>query len=398
MTGRSLKLFRKTASKKLSEETESCKKSHVQVSAASKLKILDAVLENRSEAASSTDEETLESSSYINHGTLIAPIPRKAEVAYNPPNSIFVGVPTRSDGRYKYMKKILPWKRGYSSKRSSFSSSTQIHSPYISKTALNNLSPILRNSSQEVERSAWQSPTSLCSSTPVYYTPLQVETPPSVVEMNVPLSTSDSFTLPIVVSPAYKFVPIGCNESEEDDCDCTCSSEDYDICKPTSSDLDSMDKYSSNANDFGELNSLQEFKRDAPSCELRGTRSDPVCESRTIRHTIEDTIPVHDATPFEIDNTAANDNPLGNNVGIECTKVKSAYSIPKTRSSYSIDSINEEFSVVSLYEAEPTHSQSTDIDAVKEDKYEPNLNEMPSIWEQVSSLLTCGAQLNAVIS
>ena len=264
---------------------------------------------------------------------------------------------------------------------------------------MSKLSPALRNSSQVVEGSAWQRPTSLSSRPSAHHhdVPRQDKTPPSVVEMNVPLSTSDSFTLPVVISPAYKFVPIGCNESEEDDCDCTFSSEDYDICKSRSSDSDWMDKYSSNGNETAELHSLQEFKCEAHPCELRGTRSDPVCANRNGSNT-EGVDSEDDATPFEIDQKTTNDNSSENDVGIECAKVNCAHALSKTRSSHSMDSINEEFSVVSLYEAEPTHSKSIDIDAVKEDKYEPNLSEIRSVWEQVTSLLSCGAQLNAVIS
>ena len=133
MTGYSLKLFtRKNTFKK---EAENCKKSHAKGSAAAKANIIDAVLENRSEAASSTDEETLESSSCANHGFLIAPIPRKA-ADFTPPNSMFVDVPKRSGGRYKqHVKKMLPWKLGYSSKRSSNSSksSPQIQSTLVRK-------------------------------------------------------------------------------------------------------------------------------------------------------------------------------------------------------------------------------------------------------------------------
>jgi hypothetical protein len=295
-------------------------------------KSINAVLENESQADSSTDIETLESSTCINHGFLAVPKPRRYDT-FVPPKSMFDGVPKRGKSK---VKKLLPWKR-YQSAKSSVSSrsSHAVQSPYISKSSFNNLSPLLRNSGQ-ISESAWQKPAPFIHLDSSINDESKQEmpiTPPSVVEMNVPLSTSDSFTLPIVISPAFKFVPIGYS-SDEDDC-CSFHSSDYDVSR--------VDKSGD------------------------------------------------ELTPFELDHRASNQSRDDSIDKYESSE--SDIKLCKARSSSSLDLISEEFSLVSLYEAEQTKSQSSDNEDCGQTQTQANSGDLWFLWEQVALLLSCGAQL-----
>jgi hypothetical protein len=116
--------------------------------------------------------------------------------------------------------------------------------------------------------------------------------------MNVPLSTSDSFSLPVVISPAYKFVPIG-YESDDNDDDCTFSSGDYDICK-SDSELDSIDKFSTNKKGVVESKSFVDASQTAAkSYDMRVIRSEPTRAAGYRSSQVERTQTEDDLTPFE---------------------------------------------------------------------------------------------------
>lgn len=312
-------------------------------------KIFDAVSENRSQAASSTDEETLESYSCANYGYFIAPIPRKTE-EFTPPKSVYDGVPKRIatyGGRSK--AKIVPWKRGSRSKSS----------PYMSKTSLHKLSPALRNSDQ-LQGSAWNKPTPCVFQCSVARESKKDNTLPSIIEVNTSLSSSsDSSPLPVVISPAYKFVPIGCSSEEaDDDVDYTSfSSADYDICQ-SQSDLE-FDIFASDMKESLEPTICVESK-EAKAYEIRAIRSEPI----STMNDMDDNI---DLTPFEMDQ--------------------------KSRSSLSNDDISEKFSVVSLH-AEPTRKSLSieDCNKKKESTQYEHHSSMLFLWEQVASIMNCGMQ------
>jgi hypothetical protein len=284
---------------------------------------------------------------------------------------MFDGVPKRGKSK---VKKLLPWKR-YQSAKSSVSSrsSHAVQSPYISKSLFNNLSPLLRNSGQ-ISESAWQKPAPFIHLDSSINDESKQEmpiTPPSVVEMNVPLSTSDSFTLPIVISPAFKFVPIGYS-SDEDDC-CSFHSSDYDVCK-SNSDLDSIYKYSSDINQARTSNSAAAAQNaEKPKNDTRVDKSGD------------------ELTPFELDHRASHQSRDDSIDKYESSE--SDIKLCKARSSSSLDLISEEFSLVSLYEAEQTKSQSSDNKDCGQTQTQANSGDLWFLWEQVTLLLSCGAQL-----
>lgn len=341
--------------------------------------LIDAIQENRSQSDSSTDEETLESSTCINNGFLIVPIPRRQD-AFVPPKSMFDGVPKRR--KSKSMTKLLGWNTRSQSTKSSVSSSRTVQSPYISKSSFNNLSPSLRSSGQ-MSGSAWQKPTS--SIIPLRSSindeeSTQHVTPPSVVEMNVPLSTSDSFTLPIVISPAFKFVPIGYS-SDADDC-CSFHSSDYDVCK-SNSDLDSSNRYS------------EDVKKSQANSSAAADASD-VNEDHAAQNTEkpndmkEATKSEVDLTPFELDHGMSSQSRDDSIDKFESSE--SDIKLSKTRSSSSLVIISREFSIVSLYDAEPTKSQSSDNEDCRQNSQtQARLGDFWFLWEQVTSLVYCGA-------
>jgi hypothetical protein len=205
--------------------------------------------------------------------------------------------------------------------------------------------------------------------------------------MNVPLSTSDSFSLPVVISPAYKFVPIG-YESDDNDDDCTFSSGDYDICK-SDSELDSIDKFSTNKKGVVESKSFVDASQTAAkSYGMRVIRSEPTRAAGYRSSQVERTQTEDDLTPFEIDQNTSNSSGQG-----QSKKCSSTYSIPLTRSSSSLDLLNEEFSIVTTtYESEETKPQSIDNDDCKNDKAESDSVDLWFILEQVASLMSCGAR------
>lgn len=307
-------------------------------------KIFDAVSENRSQSASSTDEETVEESySCANYGYFIAPMPRKAK-EYTPPNSVYDGIPKQlatCGGRSK--SKIVPWKRRSQSKTS----------PYMSKTSVHKLSPALRNS-EHLQGSAWQKPVASTCHCSFIDESKKDDTLPSIVEVDTSLSSSsDSSTLPVIISPAFKFVPIGCSsEEEEDDVDYTSfSSTDYDICQ---SDVE-FDKFTSDMKESLETTSCVESNQ-AKICATRAIRSEPTSAVNDVNNEI-------DLTPFEMDQ--------------------------KSRSSWS----NDGFSVVSLY-AQPMRKSSSIKECNNENEntqYEHN-SSMLFLWQQVASIMNCGMQ------
>ena len=350
-------------------------------------KFLDAVLDNRSEAASSTDEETLtlESSSCcrINHGLLIAPIPRRTEV-FDPPKSMFDGIPKHYVGKKsKSIKKLMPWKRNRSAKSSiSSQSSFTVQSPCIDKKRATKLSPTLKSIGQ-VKGSAWQIPTLSSQLQPsVNDSDKDTIAPPSVVEMNVPLSSSDSFTLPVVISPAYKFVPIGYSSDEDE---VSFHSADYDICKSNSDD--SIDKFSFDMKEKSE----SRMKEMGMSKSFGAEQTEECSDTKVNQSDAEKVIDVKtedDLTPFEEDlKTASQPRDELND---------SVHHLFEARSSSSLDLINEEFSLVSIYKAEPTNSQSSDNEECKQSEghtkhSKHNSGDVWSLVEKITSLLTCGA-------
>ena len=329
-------------------------------------------MDNRSQGTSSTDDETLESTHYINRGSFITPIPCRHQT-FTPPKSMFDGIDKhRRKLRSKAVKKLLPWKRGRSAKTSVPSRASSIRSPYISKTAFNKLSPVLRNSYQG-KNSAWEKPNATFRSTPAAHHQCEKNnytcTQPSAVEVNIPLSPSDSFTLPVVISPAYKFVPIG-YDSEEDDC--TFSSRDYDICT-SNSDLEYNSKYSSVVKDMVESKSFGEANQTVfKSYE----RSNNIAQVHKIQ--AEDYL-----TPFELDQMHSKE---------ESKSVESIQNISETSSLSSLDLVSEEFSLVSLCTSKTSKSQLVNYDELNENKIENKSRDLWLFWEQVVSVMSCGTK------
>ncbi|KAL3792137.1 hypothetical protein HJC23_013411 [Cyclotella cryptica] len=340
--------------------------------------IFDAVLDDRS-PVSSTDEEKSECSVYCCNRLLITPIPRR-HTLFSPPKSMFNGVPKHvrhGVGESKPITKLLPWKRGYVAKSSSAShSSIKVQSPYISKRALSKLSPALINSGQ-VAGSPWRKPTSHR---------LSKCTPPSVIDMKiVPSSTSDSDSLPLVISPACKFVPIG----YESDDDCTFSSGDYEMFTKTKFDVDSRDKYSSERDQLLESKSAVTSNRSYPkSSETKLIQSKLNSTSRAVNEGINIGNAEDDLTPFEMDQKAETNNLTEN--GIEACTPFEADQILLQRESSSFFDPSEEFTIMSFCESEAAEPQNIDNDVGRKDQKQIHFNDWWYIWDQVASVITCG--------
>lgn len=205
----------------------------------------DAILDNRSETEStSSGGDSSVYSSSVYGGEFITPIPHRATKS-SPPLAILDGVGMTSKRNTPY--KLLPWKRR-KGLASPSSSTIQIRSPYQSKSALRSLSASLRSCNDLKHgslgsNSAWRRPISTYMVHDVAFSmpnrPLQIDdqqfewdasNSPSAVEMDIIVSTSSSdssLLLPNVISPAYKFIPIGC----EDEDNLPFAESDYDICK-----------------------------------------------------------------------------------------------------------------------------------------------------------------------
>lgn len=375
-----MKLFKKqkdsaAANASISKRTAILNATVPKAACASQVKLIDAVFENRSEAASSTDEETLTLESsllYVNHGSLIAPTPRRIN-AFHPPKSMFDGIPKHVGGfKSKSVIKLLPWKRNQSTTSTiSSQSSFTLRSPYNDTFAISKLSPALGNSGQ-LKGSAWERPS--CT-LPQPLNDTDKIAPPSIVEMNVPLSTSDSFTLPVVISPAYKFVPIGYSSDEDE---CSFNSFDYDICR-SNSDI-SIDNYSSDMKALNESR-LREMGQNSFADRQSEERMLDAGEGECSKAS-------DDLTPFEMDQHVPKHSKE------ECEAPNNELS--KARSSSPPDSVSEEFSIVSSYGAEPTESQSKDnADCTtcqnETNNRQSNYNDLWLLWEKLGSLISCGS-------
>ncbi|KAL7516732.1 hypothetical protein ACHAWX_001715 [Stephanocyclus meneghinianus] len=351
--------------------------------------IFDAVFDDRSHAVSSSDEETSECYAYVGNGLLITPIPRR-HALFSPPKSMFDGSPKHVRhriGKSKLVRKLLPWKRGYSAKSSgALHASIQVHSPYITKTALSKLSPALRNSDQIIG-SPWKKPASLMLCSSSHFESDKNEcTPPSVLDMEIiPSSSSDSVTLPLVISPACKFVPIG----YESDDDCTFSSGDYEILAKSKSDLDCSDKYSPQ---LSESKSSISSTRSLPkSSEMKLVRSDlnSTCNyvnesiTRVKTNNAED-----DLTPFEVDQKAGT-NYVAEDVTEACNPLGADQILTQAESSSSFDP-SEEFTVVSFCESETAEPQNIDNDGGRKDEKQTHFNDWRYIWDRLALVMSCG--------
>jgi len=352
--------------------------------------IFDAVFDDRSHAVSSSDEETSECYAYVGNGLLITPIPRR-HALFSPPKSMFDGIPKHvrhSIGKPKPIRKLLPWKRGYATKSSgALHSSIQVHSPYMSKTALSKLSPALRNSGQMIG-SPWQKPASHRLSSSCHSKCDKNEcTPPSVIDREiVPSSTSDSVTLALVISPACKFVPIG----YESDDDCTFSSGDYEILAKSKSDLDSRDKYSPERDLLPESKSSMSLTRSFPkSSVMKLVKSEINSTCSAVYEGITQAKlnnAEHDLTPFEMDQKSGTTNMT--EVVKTCTPFEADHILTQTESSSSFDP-SEEFTIMSFCESETAEPQSIDNDVGRKDE-KRHFNDWQYIWDRLATVMSCG--------
>jgi hypothetical protein len=97
-----------------------------------------------------------------------------------------------------------------------------------------------------------------------------------------------------------------------------------------------------------------------------------------------------DLTPFELDHGMSSQS--RDDIIDKFESSESDIKLSKTRSSSSLDIISREFSIVSLYEAEPTKSQSSDNEDCRQNSQtQARLGDFWFLWEQVTSLVYCGA-------
>lgn len=350
--------------------------------------IFDAVMENRSEPASSTDEVLSQYSEEHMSGGYITPIPRRLS-KFAPPKSMFDGVPKQAmhgNRRSKSIKKLLPWKRVSSSRSVTTTpqSSNQVRSPYLSKKAQSKLSPALKNFYGVAKESPWHRPAPFKISPMQYDFGSHASKPPSVIDMKIiPSSSSDSCMLPPVISPAYKFVPIGC----ESDDDSSFSSADYEICAAPCSDVESNDRYASERDALLESKSFAAQGHSATvTYGMRQIRSEPMSTVKLVGASSNSTNEEEDLTPFEMDLRAVSKESTG---AESCTPHKVDQTLSTEESASTFDA-SDEFSLVTSHVIKSPHSIEN-ITAVKEDEKRRHDGNWWFVWDQLSSVMSCSA-------
>ena len=207
------------------------------------------------------DDSSTCSSTFETEGLLVFPTAQRL-TASCPPAAILDGIPGLKNSSGK-PPKGMNLRRSSSARRASnyLSSSSPpallLQSPYQSKKAQRNLPPTLKNcrktsAKRSIEHtSAWErrqpldttsrranksmsGGISIMEDREAFFS--SDNTAEARLEMLRAESSDSLFILPPEVSPANKFVPIGCEEDFEDD-DLSFNSQDYDICKVPLSEL-----------------------------------------------------------------------------------------------------------------------------------------------------------------